>query len=502
MAGSFSSQTQKKTAAVFIRSARTFREDPFPRDVMPPFFLMQTMRLIEKNANAEGILFDMAAGPVLTEEIIHSIVANRIRIAVISFDSSYIAPSLELCREIKQKYSDVICIAVGHAATYCTTDVCYENSPVDYAVRGEYQLILSELIEKETQSSGAIDQFVQHGLIYSCTANELSVLHIIEDVNVLPAIALDKQEQGTYYNVTPVPCMKKLIWGWIFTTYGCPNECVFCTQTVRLTYGNTYRLRQPEEVVKEIQLVQHDGANVVEFMDDNFTSSRNHVVALCEEMIKHHVTIPWGAHVRIDDADYEMLKLMKDAGCVYVRCGVESGSPRVIQALSKTADPLLWEKRVRQFFQWAKDIGLCTIAYVILGGPDEEKEDVLLTKKLILSVEPDIVKVHSFCAYPGAKVFDSKKLQCSSAELSELNHHGFYRLHDDSGLWEDLENDFLRSFYFRPKYMLDHILKFFGFYFYNPHCLFVLFQYARKVVSDCFVHKADHQEAAVKGQME
>jgi len=456
---------------------------------VPPFFLMQTIERVAQKGKTETVFFDLGVGPCLREDIVQEIMSKNVRIVVVSFSSNYIPESIALCREIKRRHEDVLCVAVGHAATYCTRQICGEGGPIDHAVRGEYPFVLSELIEAELESPGALGAYVRNGSVYSSGCGDLSILHIVKDVDSLPLVPRTKGEMDRYYNVTPLPLMKRLTWGRIFTTYGCPNGCLFCTQTVRATYGKQYRPRRADRVIEEISRLKEQGATIIEFMDDNFTSSRPHVIGLCEEIIKKNIGIPWGTHVRIDDVDHEMLDIMKRAGCVYVRCGIESGSPDVLKKMKKTDQPFLWGDRVRRFFEWTRELGLCTVAYVILGTPGEKERDVWTTKELVLSVDPDIVKVHSFCAYPGSGIFDAQRSKYSLEQLSAHSHHGFYLFHEEAELWADLESDLIRSVYFRPKYVLRHAWKFSGFYLLNPKCAAALMKYAGRIFGELFFRK-------------
>jgi len=476
-------------AVVFIHSAQAFSADRCPRDVVPPFFLMQTMGLVEQKGTAQTPFFDLGAGFCRRQDVFKAIASKDARIVVVSFSSQDMDQSLALCREIKQGRPDVVCIAAGHAATYCTGQVCHEGGPVDYAVRGEYPFVLSQVLEAELQSPGALESSVRDGSLYSPAGKDLSTLHIVEDIDSLPTVPRSRDEMEKYHNVTPIPLGKRLVWGRVFTTYGCPNACLFCTQTVRVTYGQRYRLKRVDRVIEEMQRLKGQGANIIEFMDDNFTTSRPHVAGLCEEIIKKDIGLPWGTHARIDEVDREMLALMKRAGCAYVRCGIESGSPGVLKTMQKTDRPSLWADRVRQFFEWTRELGVCSVAYVVLGAPGEKTEDVASTKELVLSVDPDIVKVHSFCAYPGSRAFEAQRPESPREGASARSHHGSYPSAEEAARWRDLESDFVRSVYLRPRYLLRHARRFSGFYLLNPRCTAPLLRYAGRIFRDALFRR-------------
>ena len=78
--------------------------------------------------------------------------------------------------------------------------------------------------------------------------------------------------------------------------------------------------------------------------------------------------------------------------------GVESGSPRVLELNKKgiTID------HVRNAVKWSKESGLKNVEtnFMIGSHPDETREDLKMTEKLIRELNPDIIH---WGRYPRAK---------------------------------------------------------------------------------------------------
>ncbi len=483
----------KLNCLAFIRVAQKYTEDCFPRDVIPPLFLMQVKELIRERCQIPSILIDQRLKETVLPDIVNKLVSMSCDMVVISIDSGHINDCVKLCGELKKRRKSIVSIVVGHAATYCTRQLCYEGSPVDYAIRGEYQLVLTEIICSKNETTKSIVQYVENGAIFSPISKELSMLHIINNVDDLPLVPKTRQEMKQYHNIMPVPCFQTLVWGRIFATYGCPNSCAFCTQTIRRTYGNEYRMRNILRIIEEMRYLKNEGANIIEFADDNFSSSRQYVMDLCDGIIAGKVNIKWGTHVRVDDMDFEMLSLMKRAGCSYIRCGVESGSSNIIEKVEKTRHADSWGRQTKELFSYTRQLGIMTSACIILGIPGEKRDDVIKTKDLILSVEPDLIKIHSFCSYPGSKFYNSMKMNLSREDLSLLSHHRSYLCHRDADAWRFLENMIVKSFYFRFRYIFHHIKKFAGFYLFNVHCAILLTKHLCDVMHSEFFHRKKKQ---------
>ena len=101
----------------------------------------------------------------------------------------------------------------------------------------------------------------------------------------------------------------------IMTTRGCPFKCSYCASTN--FWKNKFRRRSPKNVVDEIEfLMKNFGIREIHIWDDNFTLIKNHVIGICNEIIKRGLDLklkcPNG--VRVDSLDEKLLAKMKKAG--------------------------------------------------------------------------------------------------------------------------------------------------------------------------------------------
>lgn len=131
---------------------------------------------------------------------------------------------------------------------------------------------------------------------------------------------------------------------------GCPYSCTFCAKE---NFRNRYRRRPAEPVLQEIYGLQSQGAEYVYFIDEIFLPNEPLLQGLVGRNLK------FGVQTRIDLWKPEMLRLLGEAGCVSLECGIESLTVEGREMLAKRckmttdelADRLIEAKRHVSFVQ-------------------------------------------------------------------------------------------------------------------------------------------------------
>ena len=110
-------------------------------------------------------------------------------------------------------------------------------------------------------------------------------------------------------------------YAFVVTSRGCPAGCVFCIKHV--SYGRSVRLRSPENIMAELELLAGLGVSRVHMYADLFTLSREQVMGLCKLIQQRGLKIRWTCNSRVDFVDPEMLTEMGRAGCWMISWGIE-----------------------------------------------------------------------------------------------------------------------------------------------------------------------------------
>ena len=111
-----------------------------------------------------------------------------------------------------------------------------------------------------------------------------------------------------------------LMKGAVFATRGCPYHCNYCN--LKQIYYDCFRIRPQMEVLEEIKRLN---SKHFVFWDDNFFANKPYAKALMGSM--KTLGKKWAAQVTLADCrDEELLKLAREAGCLYLFVGLESFS--------------------------------------------------------------------------------------------------------------------------------------------------------------------------------
>lgn len=198
----------------------------------------------------------------------------------------------------------------------------------------------------------------------------------------------------------------------VITSRGCPFQCDFCSRPI---FGNTFRSRTASNIVQEVEAVQKLGYQRVWFADDCFTLNRGRLMEICEELIRRNIMIGWECLSRVDTVDLSVAEKMKNAGCVQVFFGIESGNNGILKIMKKQATVEQARKAVHIF----KRTGIQVGAFFILGYPGESEETILDTVNFASSLPLDYLSFTFPYPIPGTPLYDRVKNRMISKEWQE-----------------------------------------------------------------------------------
>jgi radical SAM superfamily enzyme YgiQ (UPF0313 family) len=112
--------------------------------------------------------------------------------------------------------------------------------------------------------------------------------------------------------------------------------------------------------------------------------------------------VKWARQVRVDALNQDLLKLMKDAGCIHLECGFETASDRLLKNVDKKTSL----QKNRETVALIKSSGIRCLAYIIAGLPGETEEEFQASVAFIKTSGVDAVSFSRFIPYPGSIIYN------------------------------------------------------------------------------------------------
>jgi radical SAM superfamily enzyme YgiQ (UPF0313 family) len=209
--------------------------------------------------------------------------------------------------------------------------------------------------------------------------------------------------------------------GQIQTSRGCPFECEFCDVIQYL--GRKQRWKEPEQVIRELEVLYDAGYQHIYLADDNLTVVRRRARALLEALAEWNESkeplkrISFATQLSIDIArDDDMLALCVRAGVRNVFIGVETPNEESLAETKKRQNMRI--DLVEEISKFARH-GITVTAGMIVGfdhdGPDIFERQYEFVQKLpvplpmvSILVAPAATPLHARMEAEGRLIGDSR----------------------------------------------------------------------------------------------
>jgi anaerobic magnesium-protoporphyrin IX monomethyl ester cyclase len=169
----------------------------------------------------------------------------------------------------------------------------------------------------------------------------------------------------------------------ISTMRGCPYTCRWCSRAV---YGESYRRRAPRLVVDEIEaIIARYKPDSFWFVDDVFTIHHGWLQSFTDELERRGLRIRYECITRADRLNERAVGLLQRSGCFRVWIGAESGSQKILDAM----DRRVTVEQVQRTIHLAKQHGIETGTFIMLGYPGETEADIEATIEHLKRADPD-----------------------------------------------------------------------------------------------------------------
>lgn len=378
----------------FINPPQTNSKYKFLGVVAPPLGISYMAAVLEEN-NIDVDILDSSALDMDYDEIKEEIQRRNPDIIAITALTPTIGIALETADAVKEVLPDSTVVLGGYHPTFNYEEIINEES-VDIVIRGEGEYTMLDLVhtlekdEELTKVKGIVYEDKYTGSLIVTPERE-----VIEDLDELPFPALHLLPMDHYKLLNITTNMATMI-----TTRGCPMQCSFCSSAA--LHGKKMRRRSVQNIADEMEyLIDKFGVDTIAFMDDTFTLNKKIVRELCAEIKKREINVMWGCTSRVDTLEEDLLNTMKDAGCITMLMGVESADQQTLNKMNKN----ITIDKTKAAFKLSRKVGIRTIASVVLGMPEDTKENMKRTIQFVKDLKPNYAIYSLATPYPGTKFY-------------------------------------------------------------------------------------------------
>ena len=361
--------------------------------------LLYVAGYLREHGGYQPVIIDALADGLDDGDVIKMLLADPPDVVGFSVLTFNLLDCLNIARQIKAVLPAVkICFGGFHPSIYPQETLNFPE--VDYIVFGEGEITFNELVKAIEQHDAAdLDSLLEGIEGVGWKAQLTGETHInpsrkaVANLDQLSLPAHDLIDLDKYTVVLANDAKVASIQ----TSRGCPSKCTFCD--IRLT---RYRYRSAQNILSEIELLKSKGITEFFIIDDTFTINRKRVLALCNLLIDEQVNIKFKISSRIDRVDFEMLSLLKRAGCYRIHYGIETGSQRLLDYLQKE----ITVEQIKSVVADTKRAGIEIFAYMMVGIPTETEEDINKSIALVADLKPDHVNYSICTPFPKTVLYE------------------------------------------------------------------------------------------------
>jgi anaerobic magnesium-protoporphyrin IX monomethyl ester cyclase len=278
-----------------------------------------------------------------------------------------------------------------------------ESDVFDYVMRGECEEAFLDFVERLDHGQ-CVDDVRNLGY----RKNGRSHLNPVRPLPELESLPLKDYEVMDFQNLINA----KNGWVGLMTSRGCPFSCTYCfnhkmvatyRNDLKCSFAKLHYIRHfpVEQMAEEIRYLLGNYENIRMFIfdDDLFTFDKAYVREF-SAAYKKITNLPFvvNAHVRFFDQD--CANILADANCRIVKFGVESGSEQVRKTILNRR---MSNEEILEAIRYVREAGMHSSAFIIIGFPREQSEDVFATIRLLAQARPGRFRWTYFFPFPGTE---------------------------------------------------------------------------------------------------
>lgn len=311
---------------------------------------------------------------------------------------------VDVNKKIKAQFENIYTIMGGPHATFCPDSI--KNYTLDAIFVGEGDISFPEFLDV-FEKKGDLSKIKN---VITRSLNDNGLNDIMSELDSLPFPDRDLFYANTEMGDSPIKSF--------LTSRGCPYHCTYCfNKPWNLMYrgkGKVLRRHSVDYVLEDIQRVKRKyHMEVIKFYDDVFAYTVDPWMEEFSRRYKAEIGLPFHCLTRANLVTDDVLKLLKEAGCVSMVIAIEAGNYEVRQRLLKRN---MSNEVIIKAFELCRKHGINTYSNNMVGLPDTTIENDIETLDLNLKSGVMFGEFFIFHPYPGTELgeYCRKKNLCNT----------------------------------------------------------------------------------------
>lgn len=391
----------------------------------PPFGSLTLLKYLRKNGVEDAEFYNIDANRPTFEEAVEEIVRRKPDIlgisAVVSTAYEY---TKRLSAAVRERLPEILIVLGGNMGA--SANVLLNKTEVDLVVVGEGEVVFLNLIRKAAETRKAAEFKDVRGLALIDENGVLINTGYEPQISAEDIYDIDWQDLqrttddfGIYFPVMDVSSMKdfhmkgdpryrdekrqgKAI-GSLYTAKGCVSRCTFCHR-----WDKGIRFIPVPLVMERLdELINDYNVGYLNISDENFGTDRRWLKEFCGEIAKRDVL--WTVGTRVTGITEEMVEMMKNAGCLAIIYGNETGSKRMLEIMEKKVSI----QDNYEAMRWTIERGVRSVVQLVLGMPGECPETIRETIEYVKYCNtidprqnPNDLSINYAQALPGTPLYE------------------------------------------------------------------------------------------------
>lgn len=198
---------------------------------------------------------------------------------------------------------------------------------------------------------------------------------------------------------------------YVMISRGCPFSCTYCSnKALKEKYESGkgwFRILDPFDAIDHLMTIK-DRYDIKGFtFDDDIMPPNVDWLRDFSREYKKRINLPYICNCRFEIVqDEDVVKLMKDTGCIQVRFGLESGDETFRREYLKR---YYSDDQINRSVELLRKYRIEYFLFTIVGFPYETSEQMHKTLHVVRKIRPHFGEIHFFFPYPGTELHDKCK---------------------------------------------------------------------------------------------